>query len=366
MASNAKVSFSSKVEYRAVIRYLYLKGKTGQEIHCELTNVYGSSAPSYAQVKFWVGEFKRSRTSLEYKTRSRRPSDATDEEMCNKVRDLVYSDRRIKVEGIANALHILHGSVSTTLHDCLGMHKLTACWVPKSLSNEEMATKASVYSTLLKWFMSKEDDFLSRLVTVDETWFHYYEPENKAQSRQSVGPGSPRSKKFKTQPSAGKVMAAVFWDAQGVIMLDFLAKKSTIIGAYYANLLDQLRTANREKCRGKLSKGILLQQNNARVHTCKIAMGAVERNGYELIPHPAHFPDLAPSDYFLFQNLKKDIRGRHFWSNEEVMAAVEEWVRVKDPGFFSSGLMALEHRWSKCIILEGNYIEKEEIDLTQK
>ena len=65
MAGNAKVSFLSKVEYRAVIRYLYLKGKTDQEIHCELTNVYGSSAPSYAQVKFWVGEFKRSRMSLE-------------------------------------------------------------------------------------------------------------------------------------------------------------------------------------------------------------------------------------------------------------------------------------------------------------
>ena len=122
-----------------------------------------------------------------------------------------------------------------------------------------------------------------------------------------------------------------------------------------------------EKRRGKLSKGILLQQDNARVHTFKIAMDAVERNGYELIPYPAAYsPDLAPSDYFLFHNLKKDIRGRHFRSNEEVVAAVEEWVGDKGPGFFSSGLMALEHRWSKCIILEGNYTEKEEIDLTQK
>ena len=68
MASDAKASFSSKVEYRAVIRYLYLKGKTDQEIHCELINVYGSSAPSYAQVKFWVGEFKRGRTSSEDET----------------------------------------------------------------------------------------------------------------------------------------------------------------------------------------------------------------------------------------------------------------------------------------------------------
>ena len=105
----------------------------------------------------------------------------------------------------------------------------TARWVPKSLSDKQMATRASVYSALLKQFRSKEDDFLSRLVTVEETWVHYNEPENKAQSRQSAGPGSPRPKKFKTQPSAGKVMATVFWDAQGVIM---------ITGVYYANLLD--------------------------------------------------------------------------------------------------------------------------------
>ena len=122
----------------------------------------------------------------------------------------------------------------------------------------------------------------------------------------------------------------------------------------------------REKRRGKLSKGILLQQDNVRVHTCKIAVDSVEWNGYELIPHPACSPDLAPCGYFLFPNLKKDIRGCHFRSNEEVVAAVEERVRDKDPGYFSSGLMALKHSWFKCISLEGNYIEKEEIDLTQK
>ena len=128
------------------------------------------------------------------------------------------------MEEIAQALGISHGSVSTILHDRLGMRKLTACWVPKSFSDEQMATRASV---LLKPFTSK-DDFLLRLVTVDETWVYYYEPENKAQSHQWVGPGSPRPKKFKTQLSAGKVMATEFWDAKGVIMLDFLPKRSTI------------------------------------------------------------------------------------------------------------------------------------------
>ena len=243
MASDAKTCFSSKVEYRAVIRYLYLKGKTGQEIQGELADVYGSSALSYAQVKFWVGEFKRGRTSLEDEARSGRPLDATDEEICKKVRDMVYSDRRIQVEEIAQALGISHGSVSTILHDRLGMLANSPLG-PQSY--EQMATRASVCSALLKRFRSK-DDFLLRLVTVDEIWVHYYESENKAQSCQWVGPGSPRPKKFKTQPSAGKVMATVFWDAKGVIMLGFLPKKSTIIGVYYANLLDQLRTAIREK-----------------------------------------------------------------------------------------------------------------------
>ena len=78
-----------------------------------------------------------------------------------------------------------------------------------------------------------------------------------------------------------------------------------------------------------------------RESTCKVSMDAVERNGFELIPYPAYSPDLAPSDFFLFPNLEKDIRGLHFRFDKEVVTAVEEWVNGKDPDFFSSGLMAL-------------------------
>ena len=226
--------------------------------------------------------------------------------MCKKVRDLVYSDRRIQVEEIAQALGISHGSVSTILHD-----ELTTPWVPKSLSGKQMATRASVCNTLLKCFRSK-DDFLLRLVTVDETWVYYYEPENKVQS--SVGRAWVPHKEVQDATICWQGDGHNILGCKGVIMLDFLPKRSTITGVYYANLLDQLRTTIREKCQGKLSKGVLLQQDNARVHTFKVAMNAVERNWYELIPHPAYSPDLATSDFFLFPNLKKDIRGLHFRS----------------------------------------------------
>ena len=172
-------------------------------------------------------------------------------------------------------------------------------------------------------------------MTVDETWVHYYEPENKAQS--SVGRA--------WVPEAKEVQdATICWQGDDHSILGrkrryyvgFLPKRSTITGVYYANFLDQLRTAIREKLLGKLSKGFLLQQDNARVRTCKVAMNAVERNGYELIPYPACSPDLASRDFFLFPNLKKDIRGLNFLSDEEVVTAVEEWVNGKDPDFFSS------------------------------
>ena len=166
-------------------------------------------------------------------------------------------------------------------------------------------------------------------------------------------------------PEAKEVQdTTICWQGDGHSILG--RKRRYLTGLYYANLLDQLRTAIREKRRGKLCKGVLLQQDSARVHTCKVAIDSVERNGYELIPHPTYSPDLAPSDFFLFQNLKKNIRGCHFRSDEEVVTAVEEWVNGKDPDFFSSELMALENRWYKCITLEDNYIEKEEVDPNRK
>jgi len=59
-------------------------------------------------------------------------------------------------------------------------------------------------------------------------------PETKEQSKQWTSPGEPAPKKAKTAPSAGKVMATVFWDSKGV---DYLEKGKTVTELYYAELL---------------------------------------------------------------------------------------------------------------------------------
>jgi len=50
-----------------------------------------------------------------------------------------------------------------------------------------------------------------------------------------------QKKKIKSQPSAGKVMATVFWDYQGVILIDFMAKGTTINFEAYIETLRKLK-----------------------------------------------------------------------------------------------------------------------------
>ena len=59
-------------------------------------------------------------------------------------------------------------------------------------------------------------------------------------------PGSPLSKKFRTQPSASKVMATVFWDSKGIILIDYKPAGTSVTGEYYTNVIKQLRVAIKE------------------------------------------------------------------------------------------------------------------------
>jgi len=72
--------------------------------------------------------------------------------------------------------------------------------------------------------------FLLRIVTGDESWYQHFEPETKWQGTEWRHLHSP-SKKAKTVPSAAKVMGTVFWDAEGLILAEFLEPGKTITAA---------------------------------------------------------------------------------------------------------------------------------------
>ena len=92
--------------------------------------------------------------------------------------------------------------------------------------------------------------------------------ESKGQSKQWKHPSSSQPKKAKTVLLAGKIMASVFWNADGILMVEYLQKGQTINGTYYASLLRQLRENIKVRCHGKLSKGVLLPGQCSSSHVC--------------------------------------------------------------------------------------------------
>lgn len=347
-----------KLEYRAVIKFFTKKGLNARNIHQELLSVYGGSSPSYATVANWHRKFGCGQESLEDDPREGRPSTALSPENIAAVEALILTDRRIKIQQIAHELGISEERVGTIIHEHLGMSKLSARWVPRMLTPFDKHRRVETSQRFIDMCEEEGDDIFSRIITTDETWIHQYDPESKQESMQWTKRGEKPPRKFKVQKSQLKIMATIFWDCEGILLIDYLPKGTTMNGQYYADLLTRLRSVVVEKRRGKVSRGVLLLQDNAPVHTSKVSRAALRETGFQEIDHPPYSPDLAPCDYFLFKNLKSDLRGKKFEGEDEIKCAVEAHFASKDKEYFLGGLSQLKDKCLKCIVLNGDYIEK--------
>jgi len=143
----------------------------------------------------------------------------------------------MKVREIAETIGISKERVGYILHEELDMKKLCAGWVPRLLTADQKRTRVKISEQCLERFNKNKTDFMRRLITMDETWIHHYTPESKQQSKQWTEADCSAPKKTRSVPSAGKVMASLFWDAEGILFTDYLEKGKKITGEYYCNLL---------------------------------------------------------------------------------------------------------------------------------
>jgi len=157
--------------------------------------------------------------------------------------------------------------------------------------------------------------------------------------------------------SQGKIMPSVFWDAEGILFIDYLEKSKTVTREYYSNLLNRLDKKNSwEKTRFPKEKYHLSSGQCTRPQKC---FGNGKIKGSALwIAGTSYFPDFAPSDFYLFLKLKLFRAGKCFSSNQEAIAAVEGYFADLTKNHYRDGIMALEHCWNKFSNLKRDYFEK--------
>ena len=89
-------------------------------------------------------------------------------------------------------------------------------------------------------------------------------------------------------------------------------------------------------------KKVLFYQDNAPCHKSITTMAKLYELHFKLPPHPPYSPDMAPSDYWLFEDLKRMLQGKKFGSNEEVISETEVYFEAKDKSFYKKGIKLLE------------------------
>ena len=84
----------------------------------------------------------------------------------------------------------------------------------------------------------------------------------------------------------------------------------------------------------------------------------LDRFGWEVFHRLPYSPDLAPSDYHLFPNMKTWLTTQRFDDDAELQAGVNEWLKSQAAKFYDDGINKLVHRYDKCLNLNGDYVEK--------
>lgn len=127
-------------------------------------------------------------------------------------------------------------------------------------------------------------------------------------------------------------MATIFWDSQGILLIDFKEKNKTVNAQHYAVLLHCFRAAIKQKIR--FCRCVRLLHENLPVHTALISSTIVKE-----IFHPPYNPDQVPSNYYPFVNLKSDFRWGSFSQKKNMRHILQLKKRFLK-------LKLLEARWA--------------------
>jgi len=158
----------------------------------------------YATVKNWVAQFKRGDFSTCDAPRPGRPKTVTTQEIIDQIHELILEDRRISAKSIAEQTGISRERVGSIIHEDLDK------WVPKCLNADQNRQRCQSSEQNSEFFRRDPNDFLSRLVTMDETWLYHYGPETAQQLMAWRHSGSPHPQKIPSAKTAGKVLASIF------------------------------------------------------------------------------------------------------------------------------------------------------------
>lgn len=213
--------------------------------------------------------------------------------------------------------------------------------------NREQRVEICV-SLLLK---SLAGSFLDRIITCDERWLIYESSPAKYWSPQSKRVVLPKS----SRPSPLRIQVSVWWCSGGLLLCHFFEPEETLTSIKHAALFNDALLAIGEYPGGPSP---LLLQDSHPPHVSVYSRMRNRERGVKQLPHPAHSPDLAPTDFWVFQQFNDYMASGNFGSSisAEIRDHFLRFLNTRPSTFYADGIAALPRRWEACISLEGRSV----------
>jgi hypothetical protein len=154
-------------------------------------------------------------------------------------------------------------------------------------------------------------------------WINLYDPETKEQSKEWRHSGSPCPKTFQTQKSASRLMASVFWDKDGILLVDYLEKGEKVTDSYCTALLDKVKQALVSKQQGNCQVGSLFLQDNISSRMAAITHCKLADLHFEVLKL-CQFTSSGPFNLPFVPNLKKHLKWMKLSTTENAMSAADD------------------------------------------
>jgi len=181
-------------EKRTCLKFCFVLGKTQTESLEMLQEAFKEQALSRARVFEWFSRFKKGDLSTEDQPRSGRPSSSRNDENIVKIREKLNEDRRYTIDELSEVTGVSWSLVQRILTQDLGMRRVAAKFIPRLLTEDQRKSRLAVCLDM-KRELENDQNFLSWVITGDESWCYGYDPESKQASSQWKTPLSPRPKK---------------------------------------------------------------------------------------------------------------------------------------------------------------------------
>lgn len=342
---------------REFVWNLAAAGHSAKAILQDVETAFHPKAMTLTQIYRIIKAYKEGRDREDQRGQNAKKTVRTPE-MIVAVKDYIESDRRVTYTDIEEAFGLTPGTVNTIIKDDLGLIKKSARWVPRLLDFEQKKKRVDLSMDFCK-LATRKADFLQSIVTMDESAVSFHTPETKAQSKQWLPKGTPGPLKARTQASRRKQMVISFFDCRGMVYQNYVSPGTKVNADYIVDIMGKFLRVLRRKRPDLIERGWFLHWDNAPVHTAKATMDFLDGKGVKVLPHAPYSPDLASADFWLFPTVKAALAGVTIKSS----SVRTDWERVCG-GLPSSAFLMAFNRWlerhSKCVRLEGDYVEKTE------